>query len=96
MNLECMLLPAKLKDPLTEGKRLAGAEFCAPMHALYGHIKWLSEKCDYIFIPASLENRRADDPFYENYCYYTQFSPPIVSLINDDINRKNYYPFIVF
>jgi len=71
-----LVTSTKLNDLLEMGKRLAGAEFCAPMHAMYGHVNWLSDKCDYIFLPASLENRTAENPFYENYCYYTQFSPP--------------------
>lgn len=86
----------KLKDPLTSGKRLAGAEFCAPMHAMYGHINWLSEKCDYIFIPGSLENRTSDEPFYENYCYYTQFSPSLASLISDKIKQKTITPLLFY
>jgi len=43
-------LPAKsLKIPVKTGKRIAGAEFCAPMEAMYGHVAWLMDKVDYIF-----------------------------------------------
>lgn len=84
----------QIKDPLTSGKRLAGAEFCAPIHALYGHIKYLNQLCDYIFIPATLDNKDAENPYKENYCYYTQFSPSIVSLINDKIKQKSLTPVL--
>ena len=86
----------KLENPLSSGKRLAGAEFCAPMHAMYGHVNWLAERCDYIFFPASLENRAAGDPFYENYCYYTQFCPPLASLISDRIKERIITPLLYY
>ncbi|MEE4114597.1 MAG: acyl-CoA dehydratase activase [Marinilabiliaceae bacterium] len=87
---------SNLHDPLEEGKMLSGAEFCAPMHSMYGHVNWLKDKCDYIFLPGSLENRSADEPFYENYCYYTQFSPQVVSLINSEIKQKTLTPLLYF
>lgn len=87
---------SNLHDPLEEGKMLSGAEFCAPMHSMYGHVNWLKDKCDFIFLPGSLENRSADEPFYENYCYYTQFSPQVVSLINSEIKEKTITPLLYF
>jgi len=36
-------------DSLKDGKRLAGAEFCAPMTALYTHVSDLVDRADYIF-----------------------------------------------
>lgn len=91
-----VLTSENMPDPLSSGKRLAGAEFCAPMHAMYGHVNWLADKCDYIFIPSSLENRESDDPYYENYCYYTQFSPPVVSFINESVKNKTITPLLYF
>ena len=38
-------------DAVKEGKLLAGAEFCAPMTALYGHVRFLADACDHIFLP---------------------------------------------
>ena len=91
-----VITSSKLQDPLEEGKMLSGAEFCAPMHSMYGHVNWLKDKCDYIFLPGSLENRDADEPFYENYCYYTQFSPQVVSLINSEVKEKIITPLLYF
>ncbi len=86
----------KVKDPVADGKRLAGAEFCAPMHAMHAHVKWLEEKADYIFMPAMLESRLADEPAGELYCYYTQFSPSVTSLLSDTIKAKAIVPLFRF
>jgi predicted CoA-substrate-specific enzyme activase len=73
--------PAKAR--LREGKHLAGAEFCAPLESMYGHVRELAEKADYIFLPVFLESRERSGKMERNYCYYTQFSPSIVSQIDD-------------
>ena len=86
----------ELKDPVTYGKRLAGAEFCAPIHAMHAHVKWLEDKADHIFMPAILEYRLADDPARELYCYYTQFSPSVTSLLSDRIKEKAIVPLFRF
>lgn len=83
-----------LTDPLAEGKRMAGAEFCAPMHALHGHIKWLADRVDYIFIPALLQERDEKETGKNLYCYYTQFSPSVVSIINSNIKSKCIVPLL--
>jgi len=86
----------KMTDPVAEGKRLAGAEFCAPMHAMHAHVKWLEDKADYIFMPAMLEDRLAGEPSKELYCYYTQFSPSVTSLLSDRIKEKAIVPLLRF
>ena len=86
----------KVRDPVAEGKRLAGAEFCAPMHAMYAHVKWLEDKADYIFMPAALERRSAGEPAKELYCYYTQFSPSVASLLSERIKEKAIVPLLRF
>lgn len=85
-----------IKDPVSHGKRIAGAEFCAPMHAMHAHVKWLEDKADYIFMPAMLENRSADEPAKELYCYYTQFSPSVTSLLNHKIKERAIVPLLRF
>ncbi|HDR67824.1 MAG TPA: CoA activase, partial [Bacteroidaceae bacterium] len=70
----------KYKDSLRIGKRMAGAEFCAPVDAMYGHIAYLKEKVDYIFMPSCLESRNKPAKSERNYCYYTQFSPSLAYL----------------
>lgn len=63
-----------LKHAIKSGKKLAGAEFCAPMSAFFGHVQHLADKCDYIFLPVYLEATRQKDEDYRYYCYYTQFA----------------------
>jgi len=72
------------KTLLKAGKHLAGAEFCAPIESMYGHVNALTEKVDYIFLPVYIETRDRSAARERNYCYYTQFSPSIVSQIGDE------------
>ena len=66
-------------ESLKEGKRLAGAEFCAPMNALYGQVNELLDRCDHIFLPFYLDKKGRDKGPRRQYCYYTQFAPGLVS-----------------
>ncbi len=70
-------------EAVKEGKRLAGAEFCSPVTALYGHVKYLLERADYIFLPFYLEKQSKEKGARRQFCYYTQFSPSLVSQIAD-------------
>ncbi len=76
------------ENPVKTGKRIAGAEFCAPMEAMYGHVNWLADRVDYIFLPVYLEARDKEFEAERNYCYYTQFSPSVVSGNGDARLRK--------
>jgi predicted CoA-substrate-specific enzyme activase len=67
-------------DPVATGKRLAQAEFCAPMAAFHGHIAYLTDKCDYIFAPFYIE-KDAPQEARRQYCYYTQFAPALGHLL---------------
>ncbi|TAL33623.1 MAG: CoA activase [Spirochaetes bacterium] len=69
-------------DPVKRGKERAGAEFCAPMSAMYGHASWLSEHADYVFMPVYLEGRNRSKERARQYCYYTQYSPAIMSVMH--------------
>jgi predicted nucleotide-binding protein (sugar kinase/HSP70/actin superfamily) len=66
------------KDALEEGKRLARAEFCAPIAALHGHVQYLLERSDFVFLPFYLEDRTGQRETRRQYCYYTQFAPSLV------------------
>jgi predicted nucleotide-binding protein (sugar kinase/HSP70/actin superfamily) len=72
------------RDVVKTGKPLAGAEFCAPMTALFGHIDDLLPKCDYLFIPFYLEQKIPDKSVRRQYCYYTQFAPGMASNLAAD------------
>ena len=61
------------------GKQLSGAEFCAPMTALYGHVARLLEKADYVFLPIYLEQKNDRPNVRRQYCYYTQYATPLVT-----------------
>lgn len=95
-NLSIQTLTSEtFDDPVKTGKRLAGAEFCAPMEAMYGHISWLADKVDYIFLPIYLEARDKEYESERNYCYYTQFSPSLVSATgHGQIREKCMMPFL--
>jgi predicted CoA-substrate-specific enzyme activase len=63
-------LPGAVKS----GKKISGAEFCAPMQAFFAHVQDLGDKCDYVFLPLYLETKEADREAYRYYCYSTQFA----------------------
>jgi predicted CoA-substrate-specific enzyme activase len=72
-----------LPDVISNGKKLAGAEFCSPMAAFYGHIDGLVDKSDIIFLPIHIENKKDEknSARLRKFCYYTQFSSTLVSRI---------------
>ncbi|MBW1783406.1 MAG: CoA activase [Deltaproteobacteria bacterium] len=67
-------------EALKEGKHIADAEFCAPMAALHGHVRYLMDKSDFVFLPFYLEKKAATKGVRRQYCYYTQFSPSLISV----------------
>ncbi|BCS95211.1 2-hydroxyglutaryl-CoA dehydratase activator [Desulfoluna limicola] len=73
------LTSESLKPAVKEGKNLTGAEFCAPMTALHGHVSHLSDKADFVFLPYYIENKNPEKGGRRQYCYYTQFSPAVLS-----------------
>lgn len=76
------------KNAVKSGKELAGAEFCAPMNAFFGHVQYLADKCDYIFLPVYLESREPKQDAYRYFCYYTQFAATLASGIKS-LHLKN-------
>ncbi|MDA3901799.1 MAG: acyl-CoA dehydratase activase [Spirochaetes bacterium] len=75
----------KYKDGVSTGKKIAGAEFCAPISNLYGHVDYLAKNSDYVFLPTYLEEKQKDRTIRRHYCYYTQFIPAIIE------NLERYY-----
>ena len=75
----------KYSNAIKEGKHISGAEFCAPMTALHGHIKYLltdtagDDGVDFIFMPFYFEKKTNEKGLRRQYCYYTQFSPAVAS-----------------
>jgi predicted CoA-substrate-specific enzyme activase len=70
----------RFKDAVRVGKPLTDAEFCAPMTALQGHVHYLEDRCDSIFLPVYLEERTGERRVRRQYCYYTQFAPVLAGL----------------
>jgi len=57
-------------DTLRTGKRLSGAEFCAPMALLYGQVHGLLADCDRVFLPIYLEEKAGRRDGVEVRRYY--------------------------
>lgn len=83
------------KNAVKAGKKIAGAEFCAPMNAFFGHTQYLVDKCDYIFLPVYLESREPKQEDYRYYCYYTQFAASLAAGIQSlHLKNKTIMPVI--
>lgn len=65
------------KDAVKRGKNLSETEFCAPATAMYGHVEYLLDKADVVFLPYYLENK--DKNARRQFCYYTQYIPSIMA-----------------
>ncbi len=84
-------------DPVKEGKRIAGAEFCAPIDSIHGHVNWLAGKTDFIFFPVSLETRDKQENSDSHYCYYTQYSGSLLFTMKDKaVTGKMISPMLNF
>lgn len=68
----------KYLQVIKDGKNLNNAEFCSPIAAMHGHVHYLSDKADYIFLPVYLESQQ-DTNTKKQYCYYTQFVSSVIS-----------------
>jgi predicted CoA-substrate-specific enzyme activase len=67
------------EEALKSGKRIAAAEFCAPMTAMYGHVRFLMERADHVFFPYYMDMERKKSGPRRQYCYYTQFAPSLAA-----------------
>jgi predicted CoA-substrate-specific enzyme activase len=87
----------KYRDPVKTGKSLAGAEFCAPINSIFGHVAYLSGKADYIFLPVLLQGRENESESEGQYCYYTQYAASLVYTIKiNNIPDKCLSPLLNF
>jgi predicted CoA-substrate-specific enzyme activase len=85
------------KEAVQLGKNIAGAEFCAPMSALHGHVHNLLtelnggdnlEKPEYIFLPEYLEQKTAKKGVRRQYCYYTQYATGLAASLSNAFTRQ--------
>ena len=84
------------ENALQIGKEKSGAEFCAPITAIHGHVASLAEKADFIFLPHYLENPRTDNNGRRQFCYYSQYIPSLVAGMDPKIARKLISPVIKY
>jgi predicted CoA-substrate-specific enzyme activase len=56
-----------IKNATKIGKKIARTEFCTPIPTFYGHVKYLSQKADYLFLPVYLDSREKEK---EGQIYY--------------------------
>jgi len=87
---------ASLKNPVKLGKKNAKAEFCAPVMSLHGHIEYLMGVADYVFLPFYFEENTGKKDRRRQYCYYTQFSPSIVSCLSEFDQKRLISPMIKY
>ena len=83
-------------DALHEGKKISGAEFCAPMSALHGHVSHLLKAADYIFLPFYLEDRQKTKDIRRQYCYYTQYAPSLVASVFTNEKHRILMPLVKY
>ncbi len=84
------------RDSLKTGKKIAGAEFCAPIDSMYGHLSYLAENSEYVFMPVYLEARNRPGGTEQNFCYYTQFSASLASVESSGMAKKLVSPMLNF
>lgn len=70
-----------MKSPVTRGRSLANAEFCTPVTSIHGHVDYLMEKADYVFLPYYFENKNREKKGRRQYCYYTQYVPSVIAAL---------------
>ncbi len=83
-----VITSAAYRDGIREGKKIAGAEFCAPVTEIHGHALYLQERADYVFLPISIEEGLSNRKVKRNYCYYTHFVPSLISSLSGVIDPK--------
>ncbi|MDR3238232.1 MAG: acyl-CoA dehydratase activase, partial [Spirochaetia bacterium] len=81
------------KNGIREGKKITGAEFCAPITEIHGHTAYLLEKADYLFLPAAFEHGH-DKKIKRNYCYYTQYITSLIKSMNNIDKSKILTPVV--
>ncbi len=71
----------RMRSPVTRGRSIANAEFCTPVISVHGHVDYLMEKADYIFLPYYFENKNREKNGRRQYCYYTQYVPSVIAAL---------------
>ncbi|MFP4445015.1 MAG: acyl-CoA dehydratase activase [Desulfosudaceae bacterium] len=96
LGLGTVVSRGRADDVLQRGKARVGAEFCAPLTALHGHVDRLLEQADYVFLPYYLDNRQKDGDARRQYCYYSQFAPTLMTDMAPDEKARIISPIFKF
>ncbi len=83
-----------LKDAVPIGKSEVGAEFCAPITALHGHVRYLLDRADYVFLPFYLDEKQKDGEARRQYCYYSQYAPSLAASMDASVRGRILSPKI--
>jgi len=97
LGFACVAAPDDA-DTLRLGKRLAGAEFCAPMALLHGQVHALLEKADYVFLPMYLEDspeERNGSKARRYYCNYTEYATEVTRCAEHERRDRFICPLLV-
>ena len=89
-----IIAPERDFDAVKAGKAYAGAEFCAPITALHGHVAHLAERADFVFLPYYLDNREKDAEARRQYCYYSQYAPTLAAGLGEAVAQKLIFPVV--
>jgi predicted nucleotide-binding protein (sugar kinase/HSP70/actin superfamily) len=63
---------------------------------MYGHVAFLAEHYDFIFMPVYLESRIKPKNTEQNFCYYTQYSTSLAYLEGEHVRKKLISPMVNF
>jgi len=83
---------------LRAGKRLAGAEFCAPMAMFHGQADALLEKADLVFLPTYLAEkpeRLREGEATRSYCNFAQYAPVVTRAAEERERPRIVSPVLV-
>ncbi len=73
---------------LAAGKRIAGADFCAPISMVHGQVLSLLDVADYVFLPVYLEAPlKGAEQGRAFYCNYSQYAPTLVAVATEKGDR---------
>ncbi len=85
-------------ETLRAGKRLAGAEFCAPMAMFHGQADALLEKADLVFLPTYLAEkpeRLREGEATRSYCNFAQYAPVVTRAAEERERPRIVSPVLV-
>jgi predicted CoA-substrate-specific enzyme activase len=77
-----------MTDSVARGREVAGAEFCAPIASLHGHVTHLIEEADFVFLPFFRGESDPDSKAHRMYCHYTQYASSLASGIGEGRLRE--------